>query len=203
MTVAGAAGIPMGRERGKRVLGIAALAVALPLYASYRARRWLLGERAFRDSSQALSMIPGARGEYLRMQFYRLALEGCGEGAQIVFGTIFSTPRARIGDHVYIGAFCNIGWADIGDDVLLGSNVHILSGRSQHGIADLATPVRLQQRGDRQVSIGEDTWIGNGAMIMAHVGRKCVVGAGSVVTSDVEDYSIVAGNPAVLIKRRV
>ena len=50
--------------------------------------------------------------------------------------------------------------------------------------------------------IGQDTWVGNGAIIMASVGRKCVVGAGSVVTHDVEDLSVVAGNPARLIRKR-
>ena len=37
---------------------------------------------------------------------------------------------------------------------------------------------------------------------MANIGKKCIVGAGSVVTNDVGDYSIVAGNPARVIRKR-
>jgi virginiamycin A acetyltransferase len=54
-----------------------------------------------------------------------------------------------------------------------------------------------------KVVIGEDTWIGNGALVMANVGKKCIIGAGSVVTKDVDDFSVVAGNPARIIRKRM
>jgi virginiamycin A acetyltransferase len=53
-----------------------------------------------------------------------------------------------------------------------------------------------------KVTIGEDCWVGNGALIMANIGDKCIVGAASVVTKDIPDYSIVAGNPAKIIRNR-
>jgi acetyltransferase-like isoleucine patch superfamily enzyme len=53
------------------------------------------------------------------------------------------------------------------------------------------------------VTIGEDTWVGNCAIIMANIGKKCIIGAGSVVTKDIEDYSIVVGNPAKVIRKRI
>jgi virginiamycin A acetyltransferase len=189
-------------ELGKWVLGACARVAATGLYLSYCVRVRLLGDRAFRGSAQLLSLVPGLAGDYLRREFYRLTLVGCGRSSQIAFGTLLSTARARIGEHVYIGAFCNVGWADIGDNVLLGSNVHVLSGRMQHGIADVSVPIRLQERGDHKVTIGADTWIGNGAIVMANVGRKCVVGAGSVVVNDIEDYTVVGGHPARALKRR-
>ena len=56
----------------------------------------------------------------------------------------------------------------------------------------------------QRVNIGNDVWIGHGAIILPGltVGNGAVVAAGSVVTKDVEPYSIVAGNPAKEIRKR-
>jgi phosphonate metabolism protein (transferase hexapeptide repeat family) len=56
-----------------------------------------------------------------------------------------------------------------------------------------------------RVTIGPDVWIGHGAILLPgiSVGTGGVVGAGAVVTKDVPDYTIVAGNPARVIRRRV
>lgn len=186
----------------KAVAAMLARVLVMPLYISFLLRRAMFGEQAFRASSQRLSLFPGFVGEYLRVEFYRLTLAGCGRDVQICFGTLLSTCRASIGDHVYIGTHCMIGNVEIASDVLLGSDVHLLSGQSQHGIADLERPIRLQERRLDRIRIGEDTWIGNGAIVMANVGRKSVVGAGSVVVSDIPDRSIAAGNPARVIRSR-
>ena len=77
-----------------------------------------------------------------------------------------------------------------------------MSGKGQHNFNDLDTPIRKQGGTFKKVTIGEDTWIGNGALIMANVGKKCIIAAGSVVVDDVEDYSIIGGNPAKLIRKR-
>lgn len=54
------------------------------------------------------------------------------------------------------------------------------------------------------VTIGEDTWLGGGCIICPGVtiGRRCIIGAGSVVVHDIPDDSLAAGNPAV-VKRRL
>jgi len=181
--------------------GLARLLV-LPIVGSYRLRRAMLGDQAFRASSHWLSRIPGLGGDYLRAAFYEATLERFGRDVRVEFGTIFSTPAARVGDQVYVGAYCVIGNVDIEADVLLGSGVHLLSGQGQHGIDDLDRPIRSQPGEFARIRIGGDTWIGNAAVVMANVGRQCVIGAGSVVTRDVPDLSIAAGNPARVLRSR-
>lgn len=181
--------------------GLARLCI-LPLYFLYLCRVPLLGEKAFRSSSQLLSLVPGLYGDYLRREFYRLTLPEFGKMSCVEFGTLFSSPRARIADCVYIGSYCMVADVEIGRDVLVGSHVHLGLGKAQHGIADLDRPIRLQPGRLTMVRVGEDTWIGNAAIVMANVGKKCVIGAGSVVVSDIPDYSLAAGNPARVLRHR-
>lgn len=187
----------------KSAADILCLGVIVPLYLLYLCHRPLgLESRFFPDVSQFLSLLPGLPGSYLRKAFYRLTLTRCARDCLIQFGTIFSQRDTEIGQGVYIGAHCNIGSCRLEDHCTLGSNVNILSGRYQHNYGDLNTPVQQQGGHLEKIIIGEDTWIGNAAVVMANIGRKCIVGAGSVVTRDVGDFSVVAGNPATLLRRR-
>jgi acetyltransferase-like isoleucine patch superfamily enzyme len=54
-----------------------------------------------------------------------------------------------------------------------------------------------------KITIGVDSWLGNSSVVMANVGTKSIVAAGSVVIKDLEPYSIVGGNPAKLLKSRL
>lgn len=152
--------------------------------------------------SQFLSLFPGQTGNYIRKCALHYILSECSRDSVISFGVLMSHQDTEIHQGVYIGPQCNIGRSRIGANCLLGSGVHIISGKKQHNFEDLDTPIREQGGLFEKVSIGEDSWIGNGALIMANIGKKCVIAAGSVVTQDIEDYSIVAGNPARVIKKR-
>ncbi len=180
-----------------------ATAAVLPAAGLYWAAAALLGRaRAFPGWSQAFALLPGTCGAYLRRAFYRLALAGCGRGAWIGFGTVLSHPGARIGRDVYVGAYCSLGEVTLEDDVLLSSGVSVTNGARQHGIERLDVPIRQQPGEWPRVTIGEDSWIGERAVVMADVGRHCVVGAGAVVLEPVPDYAVAVGVPARVVRFR-
>ncbi|WP_440903482.1 acyltransferase [Catenovulum sp. SX2] len=156
----------------------------------------------FSAFAQFYSMLPGQLGNYARANFYRFVMQNCHPRVVVSFATLFSQQKTSIGSGVYIGPQCNIGACIIEKDCLLGSGVHVLSGKGQHNFDDLDTPIREQGGTFSQVTIGEDSWIGNGSIITANIGKKCIIGAGSVVTKDIPDYSVAVGNPAKVIRQR-
>lgn len=193
----------MFRQTAKQAVRLITLVMILPLYLLFSLFSLASSrDQAFAGFSQLLSLFPGVSGSYLRVAFYRLTMQRCAGDLFIGFGTLFSQQQTELSDGVYIGPQCNIGKCRIEANCLLGSGVHIMSGKGQHNFADMDTPIREQGGVFQTVTIGEDSWVGNGALIMADVGKKCVIGAGSVVVNDIPDYSVVAGNPAKILKSR-
>lgn len=191
------------REAVKRVARVLALVAVTPQLISFALRSRVVGrDRALEGSTQALALVPGLAGQYLRRAFLSHALSACHETAAICFGTIFSQTGARIDAHVYVGAYCFLGLVHIERDVLIGSAVHVTSGRHTHGTADPSVPIRDQEGARTLVRIGEGAWIGSAAVIMADVGRYSVIGAGSVVTHPIPDGVVAAGVPARVIRQR-
>ena len=94
-----------------------------------------------------------------------------------------------------------IGPVELGDNINMAQNV-VLSGLN-HGYEDVTIPPREQKCTTSKISIHDDCWIGANVVVTAGVsiGKHCVVAAGSVVTKDVPAYSVVAGNPAKIIKQ--
>jgi acetyltransferase-like isoleucine patch superfamily enzyme len=189
----------------KSVADVCSAALVAPLVLAYRLTVMFFPSRrqtAFQGYSQLMSLWPGASGNLLRRAFYRRTLARCSRNCHIGFGTLFATPEAEIGQHVYIGARCMIGHATIEDDVLIGSNVDILSGKNQHYFDRLDVPIRLQGGTFERVHIGRDAWIGNHACVATDVGAQAVVAVGAVVVKPVLPLTIVGGNPARVIARR-
>lgn len=156
----------------------------------------------FSSISQFISLFPGKSGSMLRIAFYSITMKRCKNVGNIYFGTLFSDPDTELYDNVYIGPQCNIGKCIIGKDTLIASGVHILSGKKQHGFDDIDTPIQQQAGSYEKITIGKDCWIGNGAIIMANIGDKCIVAAGTVVVKDIAPLSVVGGNPHKIIKLR-
>lgn len=178
--------------------------LVLPVVASTALRGALSGrDRAFGASMEWLALLPGLPGQYVRRAYLNAVTEGCGDETVIGAGTLFSTRRVRIDHNAYVGPHCDIGWAHIERDVLIAAGVHIPSGAATHGVTRLDIPIRDQAGDPRRVTIGEGAWIGNGAIIMADVGRHSIVAAGAVVTKPVPDWSIAAGVPARVIRSRL
>lgn len=190
----------------KLIKGIARVAAWIVVCVPAFAVRWLepidRHHKVFQFGSQSLSLIPGKLGVYLRHEFYRIALHLEASDFEIEFGTIFAMRGSTIGRGVYIGSFCTIGFAAIGDDTLIGSNVDVIGGGRVHHFDRLDVPIRHQGGQVEIVRIGRDAWVGNSAVVMADVGDGAVVGAGSVVVKPCKPYGVYVGNPARLVRER-
>jgi virginiamycin A acetyltransferase len=187
----------------KQTVRLICTMLVLPAVVVFRLQAAVAGrDRAFSGWSQFFSLLPGLSGVHLRHAFFRQVMAGCGDGAWIGFGTVFSHAGASIGNSAYIGNFCSIGEVAIENDVLIASHVSIMNGCRQHGTARLDVPIREQQGVYEPVTIGRDSWIGEHATVAASVGKHCIIGAGSVVLKAIPDYSIAVGVPARVIRDR-
>jgi len=111
----------------------------------------------------------------------------------------------KIGNNVGINHYCFIGVRgdiEIGDNVIFGPRVNIFS--ENHNFNRIDIPIKEQGVTKDKTIIGNDVWIGANVSIMSGVkiGNSCIIAAGAVVSKDIEDYSIVGGVPAKLIKKR-
>lgn len=164
--------------------------------------RLIPGEKTFEFCAQLLSLVPGIFGVFARKCYLHYSITHCSLDTCISFATMFSQRDTEICDGVYIGTQCNIGMCKIGRNTLLGSGIHVLSGKKQHNFDRLDMPIQDQGGHFQKISIGEDCWIGNGAIVLADIGDQSIVAAGSVVVDAVPPRCIVAGNPAKIIKQR-
>lgn len=186
----------------KKIIARITSIIMLPLTIIFYLVKFITSQDSlFASCSQFLSLFPGKVGSYLRIGFYRYTMSHCSSNCMISFGVLFSQLDTEIFDGVYIGPQSNIGSCVIEENCLLGSAVHILSGKRQHNYSNPNIPLKDQGGEFSKVTIGANTWIGNGAIVMANVGSNCVIAAGSVVTQDVADNSIMAGNPALFVKQ--
>ncbi len=125
----------------------------------------------------------------------------------------FGAGRITLGSDSYIGDDCLLSSAagiDIGAHALIAHGVQIFDNDSHPldsaaRLADYASVRRQSARAviaSVPVAIGEHAWIGFNAIIVkgVTVGRNAIVAAGSVVTRDVPEAVVVAGNPAVVVK---
>ncbi len=131
-----------------------------------------------------------------------------GENVFISEHSWFSLPqpnaRVLIGNNTQIGRFFGISCIheiSIGQSCLIAERVFITD--TGHRFEDPTVPIIISgNTTGRPVVIDDDVWIGVNACILpgVHIGYHAVIGAGSVVTSDVPAYSVAAGNPARVIK---
>lgn len=182
----------------KRLVLAVAYIPVLPLILVSRLESACGRDGFFNASACFLALFPGKTGSYLRIAYYRGTLESVSSDVFIAFGSYFSRRGAVVGKYVSIGAYCILGDVILEDRVLLASRVSVTSGKRQHALRYDNDNPSDEMTFDR-VTIGRDSWVGEGAIIMADVGERCIVSAGSVVTRDMPANRIISGNPARIV----
>jgi maltose O-acetyltransferase len=142
----------------------------------------------------------------LRIWTARPLFKACGQDVNVEHGADFGGgSHVEIGNRSGIGIHCTVpDNIRIGNDVMMGPMVTIIGRHHRHEKTD--TPMMDQGfTVSRPVEIGNDVWIGAASIIMPgiKIGNGAIIGAGAIVTRDVPDYAIVAGNPARLIRSRL
>lgn len=113
-------------------------------------------------------------------------------------------PELVIGEGCALGDFNHIAAVRrvvFGKSVLTANGVYVSD--NVHGFEDIHTPIMDQPvKFKAEVHIGDGTWIGENVCIVgARIGKNCVIGANSVVTKDIPDFSVAVGSPARVIKQ--
>jgi len=113
--------------------------------------------------------------------------------------------KIEIGSDCSVNPYCMLygnGNLKIGDMVRIASHTIIIP--ANHGFDRVDIPIILQSETKKGIIIEDNVWIGSGSIILdgVTIGTGAVVGAGSVVTKNVPPYHIVAGVPAITIRKR-
>ncbi len=156
-----------------------------------------LGEKVAIDDQ---TLLDGGTGENCTLSIGDRTLISKGSVIQAKTGPLIIGKECDIGAHVIISAISTI---TLEDNVLIAGNCYI--GGARYNLDELDRPIMYQGIYSRgSITIGKNSWIGASATIIDGVtlGQGCVVGAASIVTKDVPDYAIVAGNPAKIIGSR-
>jgi maltose O-acetyltransferase len=181
----------MRTERDKMLAGDLYDALDPDLVADRRRARDLCAQlNAARDAEEALrrtlcEQLFGRGGDTVWMQppFF------CDYGSNI-----------ELGERVFFNFNCvvlDVCRVRIGDFTLFGPAVQILTP-----LHPMDAALRRKQEFGKPIDIGSDVWVGGGALIMpgVRIGARTVIGAGSVVTRDVPDGVLAAGNPCRVIR---
>jgi len=154
------------------------------------------------EAKQLLRLFNSAEAIPDRVTILRRLLGHLGEDSLIEPPFFCSYGRnTHLGDHVYLNASCTVldnNDVSIGHHVMIGPSVqiytaaHVLQAEARNRGDEVAKPIRIE----------DNVWIGGGAILLpgVRIGRNAVVGAGAVVSRDVEANTVVAGNPARVIR---
>ena len=159
---------------------------------------------ARRGARELLRSLNGSRDEEHdeRQRILRALLGAVGSGVWIEPPFFCDYGRnIRLGDRVYFNFNCVIldpAAVTIGDDVFFGPNVQIYTATHPIDHVERKSGRELA----RPIEVGSDVWVGGGAILCpgVRVGARSVVGAGSVVTRDVPEGVVAAGNPCRVIR---
>jgi len=153
-----------------------------------------------------------------------------GKGVRIGEGSVIEAralkAKIEIGDNVQVSRFCTIkagegnvklgqevlvgqfswleGWGGlkIGDYTLIGPHVVVLT--SCYDFEDTSLPIKTQELRIGKVIIGKDVWLGTHVVVLpgVKIGQGAIIGAGAVVSKDIEENCVAVGVPAKVIRKR-
>ena len=153
--------------------------------------------------------LPGSYSKFnigqrrFRNMTARCFAPGIDRSVNIEKGASFSSKvvagkKSNIGMNAYIQ-----GETVIGNYVMMGPECNIWTVNHMTSRTDIP----MCEQGDAKemrVVIDDDVWIGSRVTILpgVHIGKGCIIGAGAIVSKDIPDYSVAAGNPARVVKTR-
>ncbi|MBO4445581.1 MAG: sugar O-acetyltransferase [Clostridia bacterium] len=136
-------------------------------------------------------------------EYMKTVFAECGENCyiELPFRANFAGAHVHLGHDVYFNFNCTLvddGHIYIGNRVQFGPNVTVATAAHPTDPDERAKGLQY----NRDVHIGDNTWVGAGAIILPGItiGKNTVIGAGSVVTKDIPDNVIAVGNPCRVIK---
>ncbi len=113
-----------------------------------------------------------------------------------MFGSMIAHRGTSIGPGTVVGTHSIVGYAKIGENVLHGgpSFAHLRQVPARHAAGSCRRQEVVETY--QTINIGDNSWIGQNAIVMANIGENCTISAGSVVYKDVPPNSTFMGNPA-------
>lgn len=115
-------------------------------------------------------------------------------------------PNLKIGKNIYIGHHVSIHCMndiELEDNVVLSDYIYISDVSHGFKMTDNISIMKQPWISHGKVKIGNGTFLGHGVKIMPNIilGKNCIVASGSIVTKSFEDYSLIGGSPAKLLKK--
>ena len=164
--------------------------------------------QSFGDRSAILHPITTLYNEhYITIGSGTIVGPYCSLSAGMVPGQqMVSDVVVAIGDRCLIGqgsAIVGHLSITIGNDVWTGPRVYITD--QNHGYERIDIPIAQQSMPEREVVIGDGSWLGTGTVVLpgAVIGKHVTIGANSVVTGTIPDYSVAVGSPARVVRQLI
>ncbi len=167
---------------------------------------WLILYYGF---AQYLPMKPFPGYEFfykIRYFLVKRIIKKCGQDVVVKNKCYFGDGDSLVvGDRSQLGQNCRFhGKVTLGNDVMMGPDVVFMAITHDYSRIDIPMIDPNIKPIEKEIVIGNDVWIGTRVIILpgVEIGDHSIIGAGAVVTKSFPPYSIIAGNPARLIKKR-
>ena len=172
-----------------------------------RLYKHIFNYRIFYIIQAILKYLPFKTISKIRPLIYKPFFKGIGKGTIIHDDVLFKFPEdILLGEHVQIAQQCILvggSGLKIGDNVMIGAGTKIIT--SSHNYHSVDIPMIDQGLSFKSIEIKNDVWFGFNCIVLggAIIGKGCIVAANAVVKEGkYDEYSIIGGVPAKIIKKR-